>query len=99
MKKVNIKAPWKVKYRQISEKGVGSRPQVLNAEGEPLKIHNKQIAELVAAAPEMLRILLDIESDTRLWFLMLAQDHPHMKKPAWYAELSRIAHKFRAVAT
>lgn len=89
-------APWRVRYKQMAQSGKLSRPQVVDANGEPVNMNLKNHANLVALAPTMLALLEKVEHEARLWYLMLAGDHPGLPKPDWLetvTEAVRIANR------
>lgn len=82
--------PWSVKCRQVNEKGVGSRAQVLDAAGKPVNMNDVPNTTLAALAPAMLALLHQIEWDARILVNMLKGEHPGVKEPDWFTSLKHL---------
>lgn len=90
--------PWRVAYKQVNQQGVGSRPYLVDANGDPVNLNQKGNATLAALAPSMLAALEQAEYEARLWFLMLKGEHPGITKPQWLQDAEHLVRAASSIA-
>lgn len=73
--------PWHVEYRQLSQSGVASRPVIKDAAGKTVSLNLRQNAVLMAAAPELLRLLDELADRCDFQARVLRGEHPQMATP------------------
>lgn len=88
------RGPWKVKFKQVNDKGVGSRPYLVDADGVPVNLNQAANATLAALGPEAVAALIQAGRDATLWINMLRSEHPGVKVPAWLALAEMLSYRF-----
>jgi len=91
--------PWRVVCRQINHKGIGSRPQIVDAHGKPVRLSRVPNATLAAAGPELMQALDKLAYRAELLALMLQSEHPGAAKPAELTQAQRLLWRLRLELT